>query len=298
MRQVADMLESARLRHPRREPSVNNPPPSSDKDSNAQGDLLKERKKAGDEVVDIIHQLMKHWEKRHDILSERFGNGKLRAFIHFSRIDSIEERGVRYDPELSIKSNATHQVVISNCEQGTVLVDIITFVEFPQVIVPIFVRLDAVDFTYRFGTHTFEFSNLRDFVTPGAITNGKANLLAGLDSRTAYEHKLINQMIEGASKVLDNVSSNGNQSERSNGDLNRFINMTLPRFRILLGSDYIQITLAKFRSVVFKFSEMLSRPFDLNLNKNHSFIGRQGHSHRLSCFQLNHCTLSIPIVSI
>ena len=90
------------------------------------------------------------------------------------------------------------------------LVDIVELVEFPQCIIPTLVRLDTVDFLYRIGPHSLYFPNLYGFVNLCASTNRKANIPARLDSRTAYEHKLICQVVEGASKVLDNVTSDGN----------------------------------------------------------------------------------------
>ena len=86
------------------------------------------------------------------------------------------------------------QEIVRNRKQGTVLVDIVKFVDSPERIVSAFVRLEPVDSFFGFRPHSIYFSSLNGFVLGRTLGDRKSNVPANRarsEVRRAHKDKAV-----------------------------------------------------------------------------------------------------------
>ncbi len=243
---------------------------------------VQKRLEAKNQVFDKLDKLMERWEKRITFrnlrFAERFRGGELTLILHFSAKDSLERWGVSYKPPIPLESDTLQQIIVPNSEKEMMFVSAIELVELPKRLIPTLVRFEPIDSFYSLWPHSLYFSNLRGFVYLGAPKNGEADLSADFGlGHTSGEHELVCEMVEGAAKVVNDISGNRQQSERriGNGARVEEINRALAGFRIFLGANSIRVFPSELFRLGFQLDEVLFGPFDLYPNKNESVCARE-----------------------
>lgn len=239
--------------------------------------LVQKRLETKNQVFDKLDKLMERFEKRITLrnlrFAERFRDGELTLILHVSAKDSLERWGVCYKPPITLESDALQQIIIPNSKKEMMFVSAIELVEPPKLLIPTLVRFEPINSFFSLWPHSLYFSNLRGFVYLGTSENGKAHLSADFSlGHASGEHELICEMVKGATKVVNDIPSNREQSERSIGDGKRLhsIYPALAGLRIVLGTNSIRVLPSELFRLGYQLDEVLFGPFDLYPNKNDS----------------------------
>lgn len=234
--------------------------------------LCQVRQEVADQSINKTNDLMEKWEKRLTLanlrLAERFGAGEINFLIHFRRRNSVEEYVLCLKPIVSFESIANEQAVTKDSEIESVFVDVVQLVQTPERIVPALVRLEMIDSFYGRWPHSLYFSNLRGFVVLGVANDWEGNPIARSGAGCSNQSKLISQMVERTSEILNDVSCNGQQLKRGDGILSNVRgacrHLNPPAAKILIGNDYLVCNSLKGIGEDIELQEVLFGPFDFH----------------------------------
>lgn len=244
--------------------------------------ISEKRDELADDALDKMSQFMEQWNDQLTLdnlrLAERYLKGELELLVFFSLKGQrpakdfcaiLQKNGFRPHPYgLSFPPSCNSQLSISGCHryQEAVLVDVVQFMDSPQVIVPSFVRAAFLDELYcgarnplYFGIRTgFQFlkevvgsgSTLEDWITD--VSRGHISVSL---------NELPNEMIEGGSQIVKNISD---EDRKSQGDLRAEMNPIdfLARFQIALGTDGIRTCFDERINPAFEIVDVFFGPFD------------------------------------
>lgn len=232
------------------------------------------------------------------MFAERYLKAELHFLIHF-RIGGVDEECVAYlQRELSVSrfemgvdrfhlgDNRTHRVQMSEgvgecgggvstqvhtedgCPYGrykAVFVDVVKLVEMPERVIPTLVWFGRVDRIYSILPHSLYFSRTFGSVFRGVIRNREADVArwTALRNPRPTPEKLIGQVIEGTSEILQNVASDSSDSLRDLLDANHTIDQ-LSRLRIALSSDEVWVGSKKGSEFNLQIADVLFGPLNFD----------------------------------
>lgn len=160
----------------------------------------------------------------------------------------------------------------ASSNQEAVFVDIVKSVNDPERVIPTLVRLDFVDGIYGRLRHSVYLSHLAGFVFFGSIKDWEVNMPERIaprrgDSGTARadEDKLVGQMVQSTSKIVDNVSEAKRDVVGDRCVLGDII-MQTTGFRIALGRDFVRVGLDESIASGLQLVDVLIGPFDFRPN--------------------------------
>jgi hypothetical protein len=153
------------------------------------------------------------------------------------------------------------------------LVDVVEIMQMPKRRVSVLVWFERVDRFYRRFPRSLYFSSLTSLVIRGvslpALYNGKLyalpKLFAYRSTQPSFD-KLKGKMVKSASEVLQNVACDGKYLKPGDREFRKILD-GLSRFRIVLGSDYMRISVAKGFGLNLEILEVLFGPFDFNADQ-------------------------------
>ncbi len=254
----------------------------------SQGNLLKVRFKGRDKVIDELNHITEKLEKRLTLgnlrLAQRFLNNNLRILIHFRPEDSLEEWFCCLMPVAAVEPLALKQIVGANGDNVSVLVDVIHVMQEPKRLVSAsaLVWFERINRFYSRFPRSLYFSSLKSLVFVGFLDDGECNtsphLLADAPMQSNL-NQVKGKMVEGAAKVLQDISCRCENVESGNGEFGKILH-SLTRLRVVLGPDYMRVSIAKGLGLSLKILEVLFGPFDFDTNQNEPFLCRKSlHSH-------------------
>jgi hypothetical protein len=159
-------------------------------------------------------------------------------------------------------------------EQAVMLISDVEIVDRPQVTsLPALVRLDSPDSILRAVPHSLYLSSKRGFVNLGTLKNREHSVSSGLVSSSL--DKMTNQVVEGASEAVNNISGNQGNAGINLCETSRkeSVKSFVAGLRIRLGPDSIRVAFDESIFNDFKILEVCIGPFDFSSDERKSFIG-------------------------
>ena len=231
--------------------------------------LPQDRQELVDQSVNEIHELMEFWKQRITLdnlrLSERFLSGQLSILIHLRPINSGEMRVVEFVSKPLRHTQFANpfcmtEHILTDCKYEPVFSDVVKIIEFPERVVPLFVRLAGVKNFHCVRADSLYFSSLGRFVTSLVVTNRKRAPLEHLriGIRRVDIDKLENQMIQSATQIADDIRG-GAESVECDPDGVGITNEYMRDIRIVIGGTHVSV---EFLKPSFHVSEVLLGPFN------------------------------------
>ncbi len=146
----------------------------------------------------------------------------------------------------------------SSSNEHAMFVNDIQFVKPPQIKPYAFVWFDLIEKFYSLFPNSLYFSRRSGFVLRGVFKDRKHGL--GIWRVSFGEHKLPNQMVKRTSEVVDCVSCDARNLGNYGSDSGDIVT-ALSGLRVVLGHDFIGITLKEGVDGKIQLLDVLSGPF-------------------------------------
>lgn len=276
-------------------------------ESQPKTELDEQRRKVGEDVVKRLEHLVERVENGLSLtdprFSERYEEMELHILVHFRIRGSSEDYVALFEREqplvlrrdedilapererfigVTASPNLPHVLQIfrrgtvhdgrTGSDQEAVFVNVVQLMESPERVVPTFVRFDRINRFYSFWPETLYFSQFSGFVFCGGVEDRKVQKMGGVYSIAGDKKQLIDEMIEGASRVVQNVS-------RDCGDFDGYVRDAayiveqLSRIRIMLGIDLIGVAGEKSGDFKLEITDVLFGPFHFYGDLSDSVVG-------------------------
>jgi len=155
----------------------------------------------------------------------------------------------------------------------SVLVDVVKLMQDLKVVpLPSIVGFERAERIDGVLPHALYFSANMAFVFRGLRRNEKAGFLPIFDGSGSDEIKLLGQMVEGGSEVLDGVAQNCRDGRRNLANVSYMIDR-LSRLRIALRSDFVGVCSAEGADSTIQVSDVYIGPLNFVPNKREPFVG-------------------------
>jgi hypothetical protein len=251
--------------------------------------LFKQRQELANQVIHEIYKLTERWEQRITLnnlrIVDRFLNFELHILLHIrvKTFGSVEMWGACIsNQKITGHPVANQKVVASDTEMSSVFVDVVELVNAPQgvAVTPAFVWLKRINHFYRLWPDALYFSSLLGFVSSGILRNREFDSTTRFDRRRSNHGQLVCEMVERASKIMDNISSARNdinrQSESFVSGVAGHLEST-PDWRIRLSDNNVSVIVPTRHNLRFEVCEVLLGPLDFYADKEKSAACIQGH---------------------
>ena len=171
--------------------------------------------------------------------------------------DSVAEL-LKFPSQLCGESNSGAHVGSPCNEQEVVLVDVVQAMNLPKEVIPTRIRLGRVDEVYRRLAYSLYFSRRVGLVILGTLIDREGGLNSDL---VPISHdQLASQVVQSGSQVLDRISGDKGQLQRSVNGLDDVVDQ-VTRFRIALGPDFVWFGIQKGPDCPVEIDDVLFGPF-------------------------------------
>jgi hypothetical protein len=265
---------------------------------------LEQMREQVDDPVNKVRELMEKWDKRITLdnlrLVERYLKGELEVHIllrlsvesgqagEFAAILTYFEPIARAEQDRSSKCRdiapgecSANQTGIpclvkggindshSHDGQPTVFVDIVKFVENPEVLVPTIVWLECLYDAYSARGNSLYFSKRLGFVFGASLADHKGDLpqspLRQLVKSGTFLGNLPDQMVESAAQVMDGIAKSQQEPIRNRGD-DFGPKDLVSRLRVIMDSDFVWAAIEKVPNLTIEIADVMFGPFDFKPN--------------------------------
>lgn len=240
--------------------------------------VLQEGEKPRNDVADKMGQLVERWEQSISSTNRRFGARFLAGEIHILIVFRIIETNEVWFVCLERCSSDNH--ILANGQDETVLVSVVESAEKPEGLTSAFVWLERINGLNRFPPRTLYASSLSGFITLQGMKYRELNIFPyfGGDfvKRNANRDQMKDKMVESASQVVNNISSDCGNLGRI--DIERpEIKRWLPSLHLRIEANQLKGCFAKRLDSHFEIVEVLLGPFNFYKNQSESVVGCHGH---------------------
>lgn len=149
----------------------------------------------------------------------------------------------------------------NSSEQELMLVDIVQIVEGPEYLVPSLIRIGSADDICGLRVDSLYFSARLGFVLLQTWKDRESRLMLPLRLIPGGENQLMNEVVEGASQVVDRVSGDQGQFFRDRRTLLQKANSHV-LFDIILWADRVSIGIEERGVFPCEIRDVLFGPFD------------------------------------
>ena len=236
-----------------------------------------------DDASNKIRQLTEAFNERFTLKNPRFaeryikGRCDVHVHIRFSQLglDPVDFCAVFHPQTLASRDldfNGRRSVnhggwAKPHCYEKPVLVYDVESVKGKKRIVPSLVRLQFLDQAHRSIAGSVYFSPKLGFKVLSAFPDKELGLIIG--SASIGVNELPRQMIQGRTQIVDNIASDGGESQR-NCVLDPNVNDPIAGLSINLGNRRIRLTFEKGLDFRFEITDVLFGPVDLGFDARSS----------------------------
>lgn len=234
----------------------------------------------------ISNELTQRWDERLTLnsllIEKRFSRGQIHIIVHVLIKSTGERWGLcfessRFQQEPLI-SVSWHDIdcVISNRQNGPVLVDNVQLMNLPKSCIPAVVWFQRIDEFYRFWPDALYFSSLDGFVSSFILRNRKTYSIGGFVIGSGNDESIC-QVVQGASEIVNYVPSDGEDRkvvDRQTSCAHKY----LSALRIFIGEAQIKVLIPSGVQYLLEVTEVIFGPFDFYTNQNDSIIGGKWHT--------------------
>lgn len=216
------------------------------------------------------YRLLQRWNKSFSAenprIDDRLIDSEFHVLIRFRLEKAVEEFVALFEPVQARMVRPREEAVLADRDEETMLVNVIRLMEKPEPILPTLVRFETVDMTNRYGMNeALYLSASLGYVVRKVppYREPKSGRFAKVNVGMSDFSKLVDNMVEGTSKVLEDIPGDRENLERRR--LQRCeISRLLPGLLIEVGSNYCRVFTPEFLRPRLKIIEMMLGPIGLH----------------------------------
>jgi len=237
--------------------------------------LSEERSETRNDVADKLRQLMQRWEQSISPTNRRFNERFLAGEIHILLIFRDAETSEVWF--VCLERYAPNDHIVADGQNETVLIGIVQSPEQPESLIPALVRLERINGLNRFPPRTLYTSTLSVFITIRGVGYRELNVFpffgGSFAERNPNLNQMENEMIQGASQVMNHVSGDGRDFRRI--DIQRAdVQKWLASLRLRIEANQLKGCFAKRLDSRFQIIEVLLGPFNFYADQSQSVVGK------------------------